>query len=223
MGPTHIGIVLNLVEINRQTNLATTTVTAPRMWWCTWRLQSVCGPETGKRKLVTRKADGKLTESWRKADAFGEFKGVLARKADAFGYPFQLTHFSLPISGPLKLQPFMSCQCLQIRLRFSRCLAASREEGWSTWARWWACRGCWRRSWRAGRSWAWWGRYRSGETPPETYGSVSYGARALAAARFTRSRASHARHRQWKNMMETKNEGLRENGLVDALMREIAK
>ena len=28
--------------------------------------------------------------------------GVLARKADAFGYPFQLTHFSLPISGPLK-------------------------------------------------------------------------------------------------------------------------
>ena len=24
---------------------------------------------------------------------FGEFKGVLARKADAFGYPFQLTQF----------------------------------------------------------------------------------------------------------------------------------
>ena len=33
---------------------------------------------------------------------FGEFRGVLARKADAFGYPFQLTRFSFPISGPLK-------------------------------------------------------------------------------------------------------------------------
>ena len=43
----------------------------------------------------------KLTESWRKADTFGEFRGVLARKADAFGYPFQLTNFSSPISGPL--------------------------------------------------------------------------------------------------------------------------
>ena len=31
----------------------------------------------------------------------GEFRGVLARKADAFGYPFQLTHFSLPISLPV--------------------------------------------------------------------------------------------------------------------------
>ena len=63
----------------------------------------ISGPETGKRKLVTRKADGKLTESWRKAD--GKLTllvslEVLARKADAFGYPFQLTHFSLPISGP---------------------------------------------------------------------------------------------------------------------------
>ena len=57
------------------------------------------GREPGKRKRVTRKADGKLTE----ADAFGEFRGVLARKADAFGYPFQLTHFSLPISGPLNM------------------------------------------------------------------------------------------------------------------------
>ena len=44
-------------------------------------------------------ADGKLTESCWKADAFGESRGVLARKADAFGYPFQLTHFSLPIIG----------------------------------------------------------------------------------------------------------------------------
>ena len=61
------------------------------------------GPETGKRKRVTRKADGswrKLTASWRKADAFGELLRVLARKADAFGYPL-LTQFSLPISGPL--------------------------------------------------------------------------------------------------------------------------
>ena len=33
---------------------------------------------------------------------FGEFRGVLARKADAFGYPFRLTHFSLPISRPLR-------------------------------------------------------------------------------------------------------------------------
>ena len=26
------------------------------------------------------------------------------RQAGAFGYPFQLTHFSLPISGPLNMQ-----------------------------------------------------------------------------------------------------------------------
>ena len=52
------------------------------------------GPETGERKRVTRKADAF-------ADAFGEFRGVLARKAYAFGCPFQLTHFSIPISGPL--------------------------------------------------------------------------------------------------------------------------
>ena len=53
------------------------------------------GPEPGQRKRVTRKADGKLT-------LLVNLGGVLARKAKAFGYPFQLTHFSLPISGPLK-------------------------------------------------------------------------------------------------------------------------
>ena len=48
-----------------------------------------------------RKADVKLTESWWKADGkltpLVNLGGVLARKADAFGYPFQLTHFSSPI------------------------------------------------------------------------------------------------------------------------------
>ena len=34
------------------------------------------------------------------AGPFGEFRGVVARKADAFGYPFQPAHFSLPVSGP---------------------------------------------------------------------------------------------------------------------------
>ena len=58
-------------------------------------LRILSGPETGKRKRVPRKADGKPT-------LFGEFRGVVARKADVFGYPFQLIHFSLPISGPLK-------------------------------------------------------------------------------------------------------------------------
>ena len=65
------------------------------------RAKQLGGPETDKRKRVTRKADGKLTESWRKADAFGEFRGVLAREAGASVYPSQLTHFSLPTSGPL--------------------------------------------------------------------------------------------------------------------------
>ena len=51
-------------------------------------------PETGKRKWVTRTADGKLALSV-------NLGGVPARNADAFGYPFQLTHFSLPISGSL--------------------------------------------------------------------------------------------------------------------------
>ena len=32
------------------------------------------------------------------ADPSGEVRGVLAPKADAFGDPFQLTPFSLPIS-----------------------------------------------------------------------------------------------------------------------------
>ena len=50
----------------------------------------VSGPETGKRKRVTRKAD-----------ALGEFRGVLARITDFCGYPFQLTHSSLPVAGPL--------------------------------------------------------------------------------------------------------------------------
>ena len=58
------------------------------------------GPETGKRKRVTRKADGKLTESWRKVNLGGSWHG----KADVFGYPFQLTHFSLPVSGPLNYE-----------------------------------------------------------------------------------------------------------------------
>ena len=58
----------------------------------------------------------KLAESWREADAFGEFRGVLARKADAFGYPFQLTHFSLPISAYLFQGP-LSLACFRWRLR----------------------------------------------------------------------------------------------------------
>ena len=52
----------------------------------------------GKRKRVTRKADGNLT---RKLTGLVNLGGVLAQKADAFGSPFQLTQFSLPISGPL--------------------------------------------------------------------------------------------------------------------------
>ena len=55
----------------------------------TWDLY-VSGPETGKRKRVTRKADGKLT-------LLVNLGGVLARKAGAFGYPFQLADFSLPM------------------------------------------------------------------------------------------------------------------------------
>ena len=47
--------------------------------------QFISGPETGKTGN---------TKSRRKADAFGESRGVLARKADAFDYPFQL---SLPV------------------------------------------------------------------------------------------------------------------------------
>ena len=43
---------------------------------------------------VTRKADGKL--------ACGEFRGSWHEQAEAFGYLFQLTHLSLPISGPPK-------------------------------------------------------------------------------------------------------------------------
>ena len=57
-------------------------------------LSQVSGPQKGKRARVTK--------SWRKADAFGESRGGPGtRKADNSGYPFQLTHFSLPISRPL--------------------------------------------------------------------------------------------------------------------------
>ena len=43
------------------------------------------GPETSKRKRVTRKADGKLTLLVK--------LGGSGTKADAFAYPFQLTPF----------------------------------------------------------------------------------------------------------------------------------
>ena len=70
------------------------------------------GPKTGKRKLVTRKADGKLT-------FFVNLGRVLARKADAFGYPFQLTQLSLPISGLLIDQARPGQARLDYRLRRS--------------------------------------------------------------------------------------------------------
>ena len=57
-----------------------------------WTDLAVSGPETGKRKRVTRKADGKLTLLVN--------LGVWARKADALGYPFQLTHFRATEAGP---------------------------------------------------------------------------------------------------------------------------
>ena len=60
------------------------------------------GPETGKRERVTRKADGKLT-------LLMNLGGVLARKADPFGwlpisaYPFELTHFrATELQWPVK-------------------------------------------------------------------------------------------------------------------------
>ena len=53
------------------------------------------GPETGKRKSVTRKADGKLT-------LFVEFRGSWHEKLTLVVTHFQLNHFSLPLSGPLK-------------------------------------------------------------------------------------------------------------------------
>ena len=57
------------------------------------RLKTFSGPETGKRKRVTRKADGKLT-------LLVNLGEVLARKADAVGYPFQLTHFRATETSP---------------------------------------------------------------------------------------------------------------------------
>ena len=65
---------------------------------------SISGPETGKRKRVTRRADGKQLLSVNLGVA-------LARKADAFGYPFQLTNFSLPVSGPLTRESARGVRC----------------------------------------------------------------------------------------------------------------
>ena len=60
---------------------------------CADNMSLLSGPETGKRERVTRKTDGKLA-------LLVNLGGVLARKADAFGYPLHLTHFCLPVSGP---------------------------------------------------------------------------------------------------------------------------
>ena len=81
------------------------------------------GPETGKRKRVTRKAD-----------AFAEFGGVLARTTILLVGKLMLTHFSLPISGPMRfvrgpLSGALYLQaCLTVVLSMHTYLVSSNSE-----------------------------------------------------------------------------------------------
>ena len=64
-------------------------------------ISGLSGPETGKRTRATREADGKLTllvNSW---------GGSWQEKLTLLVTHFQLTHFSLPMSGPLKARQFL--------------------------------------------------------------------------------------------------------------------
>ena len=63
---------------------------ADPMLLCTSITSILSGPETGKRKRGTRKADGKLMKKLTLLVV--NLGGVLARKADAFGYQCQLNY-----------------------------------------------------------------------------------------------------------------------------------